>query len=236
MLEKVKDVIANSKPLQGVLVLLLGVFLGAVFYPTKHIEETLTKKHQEEIAVIKEQHQKELTKEHESYVKVSDEFRSYHAESEKKISTLTTKVTNLESHQKTAYYKVVRPDGTIEIKRFSETDVSESTKVVTQIQEEFKQKVDSIENKWETIHKERVTQIQKQFDAKEQEYKKTIDEMKQTKVVDINKKSFGIEVGLLTNKDYYGHVTYDLFGPLFIGGHAQFGPEQAAGLGIGLRL
>ena len=236
MLQKLKDLMANSILLQGMTILLIGVAIGAIFYPTKHIEETLTKKHQEEITILKEQHQKEIDKEHESYLEVSNQFHSYHDESEKKISSLTTQVTLLQSHQKTSYYKVVRPDGTIEIKKFSETDVSESTKVVTQIQEEFKQKIDSIEQKWSTIHKERIAEIQKEFDAKEQDYKKTIDEMKQTKVVDINKKSFGIEIGALITKDYYAHIAYDIFGPFFIGAQAQFGSDNTGGLGIGLHL
>lgn len=236
MLDKIKEFIANNKVAQFILIFIVGAAIGAIFYPTKHLEETLTKKHQEEIVTLNEQHSKEVKTEREKYDALSGSYKSLKTESESKLTSLSTQIHTLQSKQKTSYYKIVRPDGTIEIKKFSETDTDESSKVVTQIQQEFKQKVDSIEQKWSVIHKERVVEMQKEFDAKEQAYKKTIDEMKYTKVEDINKKSFGIEAGVLIDRSYYGHVTYDVFGPVFLGGHAQFGLNNTLGLGLGLRL
>lgn len=236
MLEKIKAFIEASKAAQLILVLLGGMAIGAIMYPTKHIEERLTKIHQEEIISLKEQHQKELDSEHEEYLSLAASYHQYHDESESKISSLTTQITTLKSHQKTAHYKLVKPDGTIEERDFTDTDIDESNTVVTSIQQEFKEKVDSIEKKWEKIHKDRVVQIQKEFSSKEEDYKKTIDELHKEKVVDINKKSFGIEGGILTNKDYYGHVTYDVFGPFFVGAQGQFGLSPAAGLGVGIRF
>lgn len=235
-MEKIKQFIENSKPTQFLLVLLVGVAIGAIFYPTKHIEESLETKHEAETKTLKEEHLKEVARIQESLNKVSAEASEYRKNTETKITQLTTQVHELQSKQKTAYYKVVRPDGTVEIKKFTESEVNESTKVITQIQQEFKEKVEQIESKWETIHKERVADLKKDYESKEQTYKKEIDELKQTKVVDINKKSFGVEAGVLLDKSYYGHVTYDVFGPLFLGLHSQFGTTNTAGAGIGLRL
>lgn len=236
---KVLDFLKNNKLVQFVLVLLVGITIGAVFYPTKHIEETLTSKYESEIKTLKETHSKELQTEHDKLTKTSEEFSSYKSESSKKISSLTTEVKTLQSKQKTAYYKVIRPDGTIEIKKFSESEVNESSQVVTQIQEEFKQKISSIENKWETIHKEKVASLQKDFDTKEQDYQRQISELKTTKIVDVNPKRFGLEGGMLTNKDYYGHATMDVWGPFFVGVHGQMGQGADTGLigaGVGLRF
>lgn len=230
------DFIKNNRLVQFLVVLLVGVAIGAIFYPTKRIEETLTKKHKEEISTLTEQHNKELKTEHDKYDALSGSYKSLKMETESKVVSLTTQIHTLQSKQKTSYYKVVRPDGTIEIKKFSETDTDESSKVISQIQQEFKQKVDSIEQKWSVIHKERVVEMQKEFDAKEQTYKKMIDELKYSKVEDINKKNLGIEAGILLDKSYYGHITYDLLGPVFLGGHAQFGTANTLGLGLGLRL
>jgi len=241
MLDGLKQFVQNSKPVQFGLVLLAGVAIGAIFYPTKHIEERERQKHELETKTLNEQHAKELSQVRDTLDKTTEQFKSQLSESEKKIVKLTTENTTLKSTQKTAYYKIVKPDGTIEIRKFTETQVDESKQVITSIQEEFKTKIASIETKWETIHKERVAKIQKEFDSKEETYKHQIDELEKSKVIDINKKSFGVEAGILTNTSYYGHVTYDVFGPFFLGLQAQFpitptSPGAAGGAGIGIRF
>jgi len=241
MFDKLKEFVKNNQWAQFLLVLLAGIAIGAIFYPTKHIEERERQKHELETKTLNETHAKELSQVRDTLDKTTQEFKSQLSESEKRITKLTTENTTLKSSNKTAYYKIVRPDGTIEIKKFTESQVDESRQVITSIQEEFKQKVASIETKWEKVHQERVAAIQKEFTSKEESYKHQIDELEKSKVVDINKKSFGAEVGVLTNLNYYGHVTYDIFGPIFIGLHAQFGltpsaPGAAGGAGLGLRF
>jgi len=218
--------------------LLLGVTIGAIFYPTKRIEEKITQKYEQEISALKEVHQKELEEEHMLFLSTASEFHSYHDEMESKVSTLKTEIHTLQSRVKTAYYKIVRPDGTIEIKKFTESEVNESSKVVTQIQEEFKRKVDSIESKWQTIHVDRVTQIKKDFDSKEVSYQKTIEELTKSKTVSVNEKRFGLEAGMMSNKNYYGHATADLWGPVFIGIQGELGSnnDNKLGAGVGLRF
>jgi hypothetical protein len=236
MFEKVIAFIKASQAAQIALALLVGMAIGALFYPTKHIEERLDKLHQEEISSVKSSYEKQLQTEKENYTKLSQEYNEYHKTTESKISSLTSEVSTLKSHQKVAYYKIVKPDGTIEERQFTETDIDESKTVITSIQQEFKEKVDSIEKKWEQVHLQRVAEIKKEFAAKEEDYKKTIDQLHQEKVVDINKKSFGLEVGGLLNGNYYGHITYDVFGPFFLGAQGEFGPSSTAGLGVGLRF
>jgi hypothetical protein len=236
MWEKIKTTVEGSKVIQFVLVLLLGIAIGAIFYPTKKIEERERQKHELETKTLNEQHTKELSQARDVLDKVTSEYKYKLTETEKKVTKLTTENTTLKTSNKTAYYKIVRPDGTIEIKKFTETQVDESKQIITSIQEEFKQKVASIEAKWESVHKERVQALQKEFSSKEQTYKHQIDELEKSKVVEINKKSFGIEAGLLTSGNYYGHVTYDLFGPIFLGLHSQFGGSTSGGAGLGLRF
>lgn len=189
---------------------------GALLYPTKRIEEKMTQKHQEEISSLKEQHTKEVSSLTETLNKVTAESKSYKEESEKKYSMLKIENKDLKSKQKTSYYKLIKPDGTIEIKKFTESEVNESTKVVTSIQEEFKKKVESIETKWETIHKERIVNLQREFDSKESSYKKTIDELTKSKTTTINERTTTVDIGMMTNGDYFGHTTTTIRGP-FIG-------------------
>lgn len=219
-------------------VLLIGITIGALFYPTKKIEEKITQKYEQEISSLKEVHSKELQESTEKYAATLKENKELHIQSEQKISSLTTELKNLQSKQKTSYYKLIKPDGTIEIKKFSESEVTESSKVVTQIQQEFKTKIDSIESRYAAIHKERIEKIQKDYDSKESEYKKTIAELTKSKTVSVNEKKFGIEAGMTNDKDYYGHATADLWGPVFIGIHGELGKNNnnKLGAGIGLRF
>lgn len=232
-------VLLNNVWLRYVAILLVGITVGAVFYPTKHIEEKISQKYEQEISSLKETHQKEMDTENLRFNAFAGEMHAYHDESEKKISTLTTKVHELQSSKKTSYFKVIHPDGTIEIKQFSDTEVKESDKVVTQIQEEFKQKVDSIEKKWKSIHETRVVEIQKSFDSKESDYKKTIEELQKSKSVTVNEKKFSLEAGMMSDRDYYVHAGMDLWGPVFVGLHGESNQElkdNRVGLGLGLRF
>ena len=218
-------------------VLLIGITIGVVFYPSKRIEEKSTSKYEQEIASIKEVHSKELKEVNDKYSSSLLENKELHVQSEKKISSLTTEVKNLQSKQKTSYYKIVKPDGTVEIKKFSESEVSESSSVITQIQQEFKNKIDQIDTKYATIHKERVEKIQKDYQSKEQEYQKTIAELTKSKVTTTNEKRFGIEAGMNQDKDYYGHATADLWGPVFLGIHGEIKKDDSKlGAGIGIRF
>lgn len=219
-----------------VAILLIGITVGVIFYPTSRIEETVSQKYKTQIASMKEAHTKELIQSTERYNSQVQENLNLRIQTEKKLNALALEIRDLKSKQKTSYYKLVKPDGTIEIKRFSETEVTESTKVIVQIQEEFKQKIDQIETKWSSIHKERVSILKKEFDAKESEYQKTISQLQMTKITTSNEKRFGLEAGLLTDKSYYAHGTMDVWGPLYLGFQGQYNNNGTKQLGIGLGL
>lgn len=234
----IKNLLKNELVRYG-LVLFIGVTIGVLFYPSKRIEEKLTYKFQEQITELKETHSKELSKVQEQYNEQVKENKTLIVEHSKEVNKLSVEIKDLKMKQKTAKYKIVRPDGTIEEKEFTETETSESSKVITQIQEEFKTKITSIEQKWTDIHKQRVTEIQKDFSQKEASYKQTIEELQKSKTVSINEKKFGVEVGVLTNKDYYGHATMDIWGPVFLGVHGQTSQSfnnNEVGAGIGFRF
>lgn len=234
----IKDLL-NKEWFRLIGVLLIGITIGVVFYPTKRIEEKVSQKYEQEMAAQKETFAKSYQELNDKYVSSLKESKELHQQSELKISKLTSEVKDLKSKQKTAYYKLIKPDGTIEIKRFTESEVTESTKVVTQIQQEFKTKIDQIETKWSTIHQERVSKLQSEFQQKEAEYKKTIASYEMSKVTSVNEKKFGLEAGIMSNKNYYGHATMDVWGPVFVGVHGELGPQNndnKLGAGIGLRF
>jgi len=119
MLERAKEFVKNTPWIQFTLVLLLGIAIGAIFYPTKRIEERERQKHEEETKVLKEEHVKELSQVRDTLDKTNQSFTEYRKETDTKITKLTTENTTLKSKQKTAYYKLVKPDGTIEVRNLS---------------------------------------------------------------------------------------------------------------------
>jgi uncharacterized protein YPO0396 len=232
-----KDLLKNRVVQLG-LAVLIGAAIGALFYPTKRIEERVKQEYQERVETErteKETLRKQLT---EEINELREEKTTLTVETTKTIAKLTYEVRELQSKKKETFYKIVRPDGTIEIRKFKESEVNETTQVITSVREEFDQKIVEIEDRWKRVHTKRVEDLKKDFDSKEKTYKEVIAKLESEKITDINPKKYGLEVGYLSSQQYYFHGNVDVFGPVFIGVHTQtnFGNEHAVGAGIGLRF
>ena len=233
---QIVNFVKASKPAQLVLVFIAGGVVAAVFYPTKQIKETLQKSYQQQITTIKQQDSQTLASQQASYQSLSSEYSNYKTQTDAKISSLTTQVSDLKSHTRTNVYKIVHPDGTVEERVTSESDTDQSDQITQQMQQEWQQKTDQAVQTVTQQYQQQISTLQSQWSSKEQSYQQQIATLSETKTVTTNPKSFGIEAGMLTNTDYYGHITYDVFGPIFLGAQAQFGTNQAAGVGIGIRF
>jgi K+/H+ antiporter YhaU regulatory subunit KhtT len=239
-INELKSKLLNSQWTRYIICLLAGATIGVIFYPSKRTEETVAQKYEQQISELKQTHDSELKTQQKQFSELSEKYSSYKEESERKISSLTVENQKLSSKKKRSYYKIIHPDGTIEIKEISESQTDQSSQVTSQIQDEFKQKLDSIEQKWKTIHETQILELQKKFDEKEADYQKEIESLKVTKVTTVNEKKFSIEGGILSDSAYYMHATMDVWGPFFIGLHGEMNHIQAEegklGLGIGLRF
>lgn len=230
----------QNQVIRYIMALIVGVTVGVVFYPSKKIEEKVSLKYEDEISSLKETHQKEISKQQEEYTKLSTEYNSYHKESESKISSLITQVSNLKNSKKTTYYKIVHPDGTVEIRKTLESESESSTEISSQIQKEYQQKVDDLNKSLQETHDNKISELQKQFDSKEQDYKHTIEDLQKTKTTTINEKHFGVSVGILSDKSYFGDVNVDVWGPLYLDMFGSYGPNtnnsSLLGIGGGIRF
>lgn len=238
-MEKFKALLGTYPWLGYVLVLVAGVALGALFYPTSHIEERLKSEYEQTIAQEKNTHAVEMKNLTDKYEKEVAERKTLEVETSKKITSLTIQVRDLKSKTKESYYKIVKPDGTIEIRKFKESEVDESTKVIASVKEEFDTKIKEINDRYEKVHRERVLAIKNEFDEKEKNYQQTISKLEKEKITDINPRKGSLELGYLSNRYMYIHTTYDLFGPVFLGVQTQYNPTDvgfAAGGSIGFRF
>lgn len=221
------------------LALMIGAAIGAIFYPTKSIEREIESKYQSKIErlesdrrYIEEKYSQELRREINSNVE-------YRKETNKKISSLKTENTHLKQNVKEKTLKIVKPDGTIVEETFKESETEVVSKVVTSIKQEFNEKVSSIEKKWETVHKKRVRAIIDKHDKEIKQKEEIISSYKKKETIKINHRSFAIAAGKLNDDNYYGNVSYDIFGPVFINGHFEANNKfevDKLGVGIGLRF
>jgi len=233
------DINAFAKSQEGryLAILLTGILIGYVCFPEKRVEEKIKQEYEQKITQIKDANEKEvvsLKKERELSEK---SLALYRKQTEAKIEKLSSEIRDLKSKQKTSYYKIVKPDGTIEIKKFTESEIEESTKVISSIKEEYAEKILQLEQKWKQVHERRIVDLQKEFSNKEQLYKDEMSKLEQQKITEIGKKRFGLEVGISTDEQIYVHANYDLIGPIFLGGHIV-DPSQIStvGLGLGIRF
>jgi hypothetical protein len=236
MFEAVTNLVKASKPLQFALVFIAGGAVAAIFYPTKQIKESLTKTFQSQISTLNQQHSSEISQ----MAQVSDQkiqdLTQTNSTLTSKVTELTSQVSDLKSHQQKNYTKVIHPDGTIEITASSEKDSDSSSDNTTDMQTTISQQVATATSKITQDYESKISTLQQQWDSKEQSYQSQISTLTQTKSVTTNPKNFTLDVGGITNGDYYGHVTYDVWGPFVLGLQGQFGTSSAAGAGIGLKF
>lgn len=226
----------NNVWVRYILILLLGITVGAVFYPTKRIDEKISQKYEQQISTMKEQHNTELKEVQESLIKSEQQTAQVQTDSEQKIFTLTTQISELKSKKKQTTYKIIKPDGTVIERTTSEEDVDNTSSTVIQAQQEYQIKIDSLTTQLKQESDQKITKIQSDFTVKEAAYQQTISSLQSSKTVSVNQKQFGLEGGMLTNRDYYGHITMDVWGPMFIGIQGEFGTDSKAGAGIGIRF
>ena len=222
-----------------VIIGLIGIAIGAIFYPSKTIETE--ERHKFEQTITKLQAEKETTKTfyQDLYNKEVVENKQYQEESTKKIDSYKEENFKLKQKVSEKRYKIVRPDGTIEEKWFKDSETDVVSSAVTQIKSEFTLKVKSIETKWMKIHEERIKKIKKEHEASIVSLSSTRSETVKKKKVEINKRSFGASFGVMTDEKLFSSITYDVFGPMFLNLHLEadrsFGDKEV-GIGIGIRF
>jgi uncharacterized membrane-anchored protein YhcB (DUF1043 family) len=184
-----------------VLILFIGISVGVLFYPTKSITERVSQKYEQQIT------------------QMTTQFQTYKSTSEEKITSLTSQITDLSTHQKVVYEKVIKPDGTVTIHRTVVKDSKETESATSQTEQD------------------KVTKIQSEFASKEKTYQDTISTLEKSKTVTVNGKKFGLEFGYTSDSYYYLHPTMDLWGPIYIGLQGETNKtDSRLGFGLGIRF
>lgn len=235
----------ENRYVQLALAFIIGGALSALFYVPKttetreKIEILETKKVELEREL--DETRTNLRQTRESLDQTVSEYKTFEEETSEKIESLRVENSKLVQSNKRKRFKLVKPDGTIIEKEYEESQSEEVTSVVTEVRKEFDTKVKSIESKWERIHKERVTKIVEEYERRLKEKKTEIVEkeviVEREKIVKVNEKKLRTEAGYTSDKKVYGHISYPVWGPFFLGGGAASTTdfqESEARVGIGL--
>lgn len=236
MLEKIRLFVVSSRTAQLVIVLIVGMVIGALFYPSSRIEKKTSEKYEQQISKLNEQHTQELSNVRSQVTSLEQKNESIEKQYQGKMSSLSQTISQLQRSKKIDRYKITKPDGTVEEHTVIEDNVTQNVQTTDQIKQEYETKLTS---QIQTIKKEtedKISSIQKTFDQKEQEYQQKIHTLETSEVKEVNTKHFGVEAGILMSKSYYMHATADLVGPLFVGAHAETGFNSMLGIGVGLKF
>ena len=227
----------QNQMVRYVLVLLTGITIGALFYPTKSIQEKISKKYEQQIQTLNQVHSQELlTAKQETYKATSDTVK-IQEQSQSQIQQLTTQVRDLQSSKKTTYSKITHPDGTVEVKSTTDAESDESDSATTKLQADYQQKLDTATQQLQKSYQDQITTMSKDYTSKAESYEQTISSLQKSKTVEINQKTTDVELGVMNDKDYYVHAQHDLWGPFFLGGQGELGSGGArGGVGIGFRF
>ena len=222
-----------------IIILIAGIAIGAIFYPSKTITTEETSKFEQKIERL-ETEKKNISTFFEKQLSMEKhQSRKYQEQTTKKIDSYKEENYKLKQKVSEKRFKIVRPDGTIEEKWYRESETEVVASVVTEIKEEFTRKVKSIENKWKVTHEKRIKKIKENYERKLAENITTKQSTHKKTKTEINKRNFGISLGLTSEKDYFSSITYDIAGPLFLDIHvgaSQSLNDQEIGIGIGIRF
>jgi hypothetical protein len=236
MFNKFVEFVKSHPVAQFVLVFIAGVAIGALFYPTKRIEDRVHQQDQliiDKLTTEKEEIRTTLTQQITSITQQKNEMQLSMTQ---QLMELRLEVKELQSKKKEVWYKIVKPDGTIEERRYSESEVNESSQVISSVQQEYEKKITELNTQWQKTVDSKLQEQQVQFDKINKENERKISELESSHTVTINEKKYGLEVGYLTSAQYYGHVNVDLFGPIFIGAHVNTNLTNSTSVGAGLGI
>lgn len=237
----VKQLLSN-RWVQLILALLIGVIVGALFYPTKTIEERVKREtaleYESRINSLKESYESKQKVIQDNLKKEQESFRSYKSETSSKIAKLTEENRRLTESSKRQRFKLVKPDGTIIEKEYEENNREEVTSIVTEIRQEFKEKIEETEQKWKKAYKERLVSIKEKLDKREallkEEHRKEIEKLEKERIVKVNEKKFRVAAGYTTDKDVRVQGGYTLWGPFSIESGIDYREGEVEGfLGVG---
>ena len=160
----------------------------------------------------------------------------------KTIASLKTENRKLTESTKRRWFKLIKPDGTIVEKEYTESHKEEVESIVTSVKAEFTRKVSAIETKWLKLHKFRVSELKQEHEKNtlvlHDSYKEQLRQERSKTTVSYGSRKYIVRAGYTSRLDYYAGFGYTLLGPLFIDSGLDFTPAslESGRIGLGIQF
>lgn len=250
LLEKIK----SSKYSSYAGAFIVGVLLTVIVYPSGFITKTERSKIEEEIRTAYEtklqQSESLLKSERESHqkeiVSIKEETSKRELEMSTKINSLVTENSSLKQKTKMVTVEKIFPDGRIERKIISVSELESQTQTIAKIQQEAEQKLKETITKLKEEHAKEVTEKTSDLVAKVDSLSASLqtserllkEEREKTSSVTKNTRPFAFGLGVNTDKQYTVETQYTFWGPVYLGASYDRGgiSNDRAGLSLGIRF
>jgi uncharacterized protein YlxW (UPF0749 family) len=236
------------------LAFVVGVGVTIVVYPSRSVSSSEKTKIEEQLKSTYEsklqQSQQELKDQKETYQKqidsVTQQYTQQNLELSNKLNVLTSENSSLKQKTKMVTIEKTYPDGTIEKKTISTSELESQDQRVAQVQKEAEQKLTDTITKLKEEHSkellQKTSELQVKIDSLSTSLKESERSLKEeqdkSKTVSSNPRPFALGLGLNTDKQYIVEAQYAFWGPVYLGGVYDKGgiSNDRAGLTLGIRF
>lgn len=237
-----------------VFVFLGGVLLTMVLYPSGTVSTTEKRKIEEEIRTVYEtklqQSEIVLKQETSRFEKQISSLKEENSRRELELSTKLNSVTSENSSlkQKTKMVTVekIHPDGTIERKTISTSELESETQKIAKIQQEAEQKLKETVSKLSEQHSKELTEKTSSMQSTIEKLSVDLslserlrrEEIEKSRTVVRTVRPLALGLGVNTDRQYTAEAQYMFLGPLYVGASYDHGgiSNNRTGISLGIRF
>lgn len=246
--------ILNNRYARYAIAFAAGIVLTILLYPSdsksiaekdRLLEETrtlLVSRLQESESILRserESHQREIQTVRQESSKREHELTT-------KISSLMTENSSLKQKTKMVTIEKVYPDGTMERKTISTSELESQTQIIAQIQRDAEEKIVDTVSKLKQEHakelSEKTSALQSKIDRLSLDLNRSEsllkEEREKSSKTESNPRPFALGLGLNTDRQYTVETQYTFWGPVYVGASYDTGgiSNDRAGLSLGIRF
>lgn len=228
--------ILNNKYVQLGAAVLAGALITALLYPSSQTTESIRQEYQT-LMDKKVQEQKDITTAvTKNLDEMSQKNKTLSDQYTSKVSELQQTISQMSSHRTEITYKITRPDGTIEERRYFESEDTASTQMITELKSDYERRIQQVESDLQQKHSQELAQTTTRYSLQIAELNKTISKLEKETTVTINPKKWGFELGATSDMTAYLHTSYVFWGPMYIGSHYEVDRNKKTSVGAGLGI
>jgi len=233
---KIKEV-ASLRWVQVLGAFAAGALMCTLLYPTKTITSKITQDYETKIQQLETQHKTEVTSLQTKVDSLTQSNKSLTERYEAKITQLNLQIQTYSSQRIEVHYKLTKPDGTIEERSYLQTQDQATQTMMSEMKSEYDRQLLQTQSEYQRKSEELVSQTRLEYQMKIDTLKTELSKYTSSSTVTVNAKKLGLELGYNTDFRTYLHGTYDIWGPIFIGGQIDKGTTSSGGgFDIGVRF